>query len=125
MPSILIVEDDITMSDVLSMMLRFLGCKTTIAPHPKAALEHLENAELPDLFMVDFNMPYLNGPEFVQLLKEDPRTAAIPAVLLSGERTKEHEHKAKEAGAVEYLLKPVSLDELKGLLKRVLKFEAK
>jgi CheY-like chemotaxis protein len=123
MPSILIVEDDIAMSDVLSMMLRFLGCKTTIAPHPKAALEVFET-ELPDLFIVDFHMPYLDGPEFVQLLKEDPRTRDIPVVLLSGERTQENERDAKEAGAVEFLLKPVSLDELKALLKRVLKFEA-
>src|SRR5687767_14638334 len=99
MPSILIVEVDITMSDVLSMMLRFLGCKTTIAPHPKAALEILEN-ELPDLFIVDFHMPYLDGPEFCKLLKEDARTKDIPAVLLSGERTQEGESKAKEAGAV-------------------------
>src|SRR6188768_3942499 len=107
MPSILIVEDDIAMSDILSLMLKFIGCKTTIAPHPKAALEYLETAEMPHLFLVDFHMPYLDGPEFVQLLKEDPRTKDIPAVLLSGERTQENERDAKEAGAVEFLLKPV------------------
>jgi CheY-like chemotaxis protein len=118
MPSILIVEDDISMSDILSLMLKFIGCKTTIAPHPKAALEILET-DLPDLFLVDFHMPYLDGPEFVQLLKEDPRTKDIPAVLLSGERSLENERAAQEAGAVEFLLKPVSLDELKALLTRL------
>jgi CheY-like chemotaxis protein len=123
MPSILIVEDDIAMSDILSLMLKFIGCKTAITPHPKAALEYLETSEVPDLFIVDFHMPYLDGPEFCQLLKEDPRTKDVPVVLLSGERSLENERDAKEAGAVEFLLKPVSLDDLKALLKRVLQFE--
>src|SRR5437773_6735203 len=115
MASVLIVEDDVSMADVISLMLRFLGCKTTIASHPKAALEFLAT-ELPDLFLVDFYMPYLDGPEFCQMLKEDPRTQHIPVVMLSAERSLEAELAAKEAGAADFLLKPVSLDELKELL---------
>jgi CheY-like chemotaxis protein len=118
MPSVLIVEDDVSMADVISLMLRFLGCKTSIAPHPKAALEYIETA-IPDLFMVDFYMPYLDGPEFCQMLKEDQRTQHIPVVLLSAEKSSEAEREAREAGAIDFLLKPVSLDDLKALLDRI------
>ena len=121
MLSVMIVEDDISVADILASMLRFLGCTTRYAPHPKAALELLTSDNIPDLFLVDYYMPYLNGPEFCQVLKEDPRTAQVPVVLLSAERTPTSEAAAQKAGAAEYLLKPVMLDDLKSLLTRVIK----
>lgn len=68
--------------------------------------------ELPDLIMLDVMMPEMNGFEVAKTLKEDARTRSIPIIMVTALEGPEHEHTGREAGAEEYLSKPVRPQEL-------------
>jgi len=68
--------------------------------------------ELPDLILLDVMMPEMNGFEVARILKEDSRTHSIPIIMVTALDDPEHEHAGREAGAEEYLAKPVRPQEL-------------
>lgn len=68
--------------------------------------------ELPDLIMLDVMMPEMNGFEAARILKEDSRTRSIPIIMVTALGDPQHEMTGREAGAEEYLAKPVRPQEL-------------
>jgi two-component system cell cycle response regulator len=68
--------------------------------------------ELPDLILLDVMMPEMNGFEVAKILKGDPRTRSIPIIMVTALDDSEHEHAGRQAGAEEYLAKPVRRQEL-------------
>jgi len=68
--------------------------------------------ELPDLILLDVMMPEMNGFEVARVLKEDARTRGIPIIMVTALDDPEHEQAGREAGAEEYLAKPVRRQEL-------------
>jgi len=68
--------------------------------------------ELPDLILLDVMMPEMNGFEVAKILKEDSRTRSIPIMMVTALDDPENEHAGREAGAEEYLAKPVRPKEL-------------
>jgi two-component system cell cycle response regulator len=68
--------------------------------------------ELPDLILLDVMMPEMNGFEVARILKEDSRTLSIPIIMVTALDDPENEHAGREAGAEEYLSKPVRPQEL-------------
>ena len=68
--------------------------------------------ELPDLILLDVMMPEMNGFEVAKILKEDSRTRSIPIMMVTALDDPENEHAGREAGAEEYLAKPVRPREL-------------
>ncbi len=63
----------------------------------------------PDLILLDVHMPDLSGYEVLQRLRADPRTASIPVVMLSADASHEQIHRFRDAGARDYLTKPLDL----------------
>lgn len=83
---ILIIDDDEGIHETLSTALELEGYETVIAKNGQMAMNLLStwgNHELPDLVILDYWMPVMNGEEFNQKLKATPRFSHIPVVMIS------------------------------------------
>lgn len=119
MAKILIVDDDSSLVRVMAHSLRMRGHTPLVALDGKAALR--EATSRPDLILLDLGLPELSGAEVLQKLKDDPDTAYIPVIIVSGERDAVAligENGAKHVAAI--LQKPVVLHELGYVVDTVL-----
>ncbi|MFZ6029728.1 MAG: response regulator, partial [Chloroflexota bacterium] len=117
---ILIVDDDARNAFALSRLLSEKGVKMHIAPNATRALENLENSEkLPEvhLILTDIMMPGMDGYEFIQALRQQPRFRNIPIIALTAKAMKGDREKCIDAGANDYLSKPIDPERLFSLLR--------
>ncbi|MGE3617103.1 MAG: PleD family two-component system response regulator [Gemmatimonadales bacterium] len=112
----LIVDDSRAMRIMLARFMTELGFETRDASNGKEALVAL-GAGLPDLVLVDWNMPEMNGLEFVQAVRADQRFNALPLVMVTTETEMSQMTKALEEGANEYVMKPFTKDVLQAKLE--------
>ena len=107
---IVVAEDDASTRQYLQQL---LGSRYQVeaAADGEAALQ-LIGKQIPDLIVSDIGMPKRDGLELLKVLREDPRTAAIPVILLSVRSDEETRVRGIEAGADDYLTKPFSPREL-------------
>jgi PAS domain S-box-containing protein len=110
-PLILVVEDEEAISILLSDYLLSCGYRITVALNGSEALEKAK-AERPNLIVMDVQMPQMDGLETIQRLRADPNLANIPIITLTALAMPGDREKCLEAGANEYLSKPVNLKEL-------------
>ena len=80
----------------------------------ESAREHV-----PDLILLDVNLPDIQGGEVLRTLKSDPRTAAIPVVMLSADATSGQIERFKAAGAEDYLTKPIDVAQFLRVIDRL------
>jgi two-component system, response regulator len=73
-----------------------------------AALQELASANLPQLILLDLNLPDISGIDLLRLIKEDKRLSAIPVVILTGSNEDLDIQKSYDLGAGSYLVKPIS-----------------
>jgi two-component system cell cycle response regulator len=119
-PRVLIVDDEPICVKLLSAQLRKTGCVTEGASGGNEALLKAK-ASPPDLILMDVRMPGLDGYEVTRRLKADPQTVHIPIVLVTGLQEVQDKLNGLEAGADEFLSKPVDLPELIVRIKNLLK----
>jgi CheY-like chemotaxis protein len=108
-PTVLLVEDDPDMRRLLALTLESEGVRVASAADGREALE-VARRERPALVLLDMQLPGLHGLEVCQALRadSDPRFCDVPIVILTGERLKERDLlEAFEAGATDYLTKPI------------------
>lgn len=74
----------------------------------------------PDLVLLDLNLPSMNGEAIVRDLRSDPAAAAIPVLMISGDATRETKRRLREAGADDYLEKPIKIQALLDAIDRLL-----
>jgi len=114
---ILIVEDDFQLRDLLKIVLQEEGFTCDIAPDGRVAMNQLtaakEAQQLPNLIILDLNMPIVDGWKVAAWLGADDVLKEIPLVVTSA--TQEKGEEAKALGADAYLVKPFSADEIIGL----------
>ncbi|GAA0343422.1 SpoIIE family protein phosphatase [Actinoallomurus spadix] len=108
---VLVADDNADMREYLTRLLRGAGHEVTAVEDGQAALE-AARADAPDLVVSDVMMPRLDGLQLVAALREDPRTASVPVLLLSARAGQEASIEGLEAGADDYLVKPFSAAEL-------------
>ena len=75
---------------------------------------------LPDLILMDIQMPGMDGLEATRLLRQEARFATTPIIALTALAMPGDRERCLAAGASEYLAKPVNLEELVGLIKKLL-----
>ena len=75
--------------------------------------------ELPDLILMDIQLPKLSGLDATRMLRADPKTAAIPIVVITSFALSGDDQKAKDAGASAYLAKPYSPRELLQMIQKL------
>ena len=109
--AILLIDDGITERTFMSKILAQQGCRVRTAADGQIGLEQA-NSEIPDLIILDFFMPGLNGKEVCQRLKASDKTKAIPVVFLTGSTTPEDVVGCYDVGADYYLSKPISAKAL-------------
>jgi CheY-like chemotaxis protein len=118
MSYVLIVDDDHEMAQALSDMVGLLDWNTHIVTSPRAALEMIQRNR-PSLILLDMNMPGVNGMEVCRYIKRDPLAGNTAVVFVSAEDDPETKEKAKQAGAMDYLVKPVDVDQLEQVLDKL------
>lgn len=113
MKTILVVEDDETMRELLRLHLTTAGYAVRVASNGIEA-GHAVLGITPDLIITDVRMPHMSGFELVEALRQDPAMAGIPVIFLTIEG--ESYDRGASLGALEYLTKPIQLELL---LKKV------
>ncbi|NYT02797.1 MAG: response regulator [Methanosarcinales archaeon] len=71
-----------------------------------------EGSRLPDLILLDINLPVMGGLEFLQMLKDDSRFTPIPVVILTGSNINGDIQRSYDLGARTYLVKPIRIQDL-------------
>ncbi|MBE0613065.1 MAG: response regulator [Burkholderiales bacterium] len=108
---ILIIDDDQEFAGVLRLHLTAAGYTAEVAEDAveggKAMLERA-----PNLVLCDIGMPFLNGLELVALMQDDAKSASIPVVFISGRSDSSVMAKAVELGAADFLIKPITREQL-------------
>jgi chemosensory pili system protein ChpA (sensor histidine kinase/response regulator) len=104
---ICIVDDSLSVRRVISALLERQGWAVTQAKDGLEALQVLrKTSKLPDLLLLDVEMPRMDGYELTSTLRADPIFAGIPIVMLTSRSAEKHRAKAMSVGVTEYLLKP-------------------
>jgi DNA-binding response OmpR family regulator len=119
MKTVWLVDDDEEMSTAISLLLKLLDYKSRSFLDAPSAVEALMNGERPDLVMVDLNMPYVSGQDFLQLVRSRPEFKQLPILMISSEFSDLQVHTLLEQGADGYITKPATLDELEQAIKQV------
>jgi len=120
--SILVVDDQQTNRELLLGYLSSIPCTVREAADGESALAAVAE-EPPDLILLDIMMPGLNGYAVTQRLKTDPRTATIPVVLVTSLQETADRLKGLQAGADEFLTKPVDRAELVTRVRTLLRLK--
>jgi len=108
---LLVVDDDANNREILSRLLEREGYAVSVAEDGLRALEYLEEERV-DLILLDVMMPGLDGIEVCKRLKDDPETRLIPVVIMTALVQVEDRVRGIQAGADDFLTKPVNRDEL-------------
>ena len=114
---VLVVEDHDDTRYLVMMMIRMAGFATLEAKNGIEAIQ-LAGSELPDLILMDLNMPALDGWQATRFITSSKATSHIPVVTLSAMCHESWKAKALAAGARECLDKPVDLLVVNNLLRR-------
>jgi PAS domain S-box-containing protein len=108
---VLVADDNADMREYLTSLLHTAGYQVSAVSDGRQALDAIR-AESPDLLISDVMMPRLSGLELLSALRNDPRTAALPVLLLSARAGQESSIEGLQAGADDYLVKPFAAAEL-------------
>lgn len=108
----LIVDDSRPIRRIEGEIMTELGFQTCDACHGKEAIERLQTEPLPDVILVDWNMPEMDGLEFIKAVRQDARYSGIVILMVTTETEPEQMLRALTAGADEYLMKPFTKDGL-------------
>jgi two-component system phosphate regulon response regulator PhoB len=114
-PKILLVEDESDVRRLYAIGLNQRGFEVKLAANGAEAVERLA-AERPDVILLDWLMPLMDGNELLKRLGGDLRTAAIPIIVISGQPAPA----VLDSRIRGWLTKPVSIDELVGEMTRVI-----
>ena len=121
MKKIWIVDDDEDMACAVMRMLKLLHCETRHFLNARLAGKALLDGLRPDLFILDVNMPEVNGIMMLEFIRQHPVSKDIPVIMLSSEAADLQVDVAMQKGADAYATKPVSLDELEAAMKTAFK----
>ncbi|WNG41793.1 HAMP domain-containing protein [Archangium violaceum] len=115
---VLLVDDDARNIFALTSVLENHGMQVTFAQDGRAAMDILEkNPEL-DVVLLDVMMPEMDGYQAMRAIRADPRWASLPVIAITARALKDDREKCLEAGASDYLSKPVDTERLLELIRR-------
>ncbi len=120
MPKILLVEDNEMNRDMLSRRLRRKGHEVVIAVDGEEGVR-MAQSEAPDLILMDFSMPVMDGLEATRQIKGVPEMQSIPIIGLTAHAMAGDREKSLEAGCDDYDTKPIDFQRLLGKTQALLK----
>jgi two-component system chemotaxis response regulator CheY len=110
--TILVVDDSGTVRQQVSMALKQAGFETAEAADGREGLAMVDSNRKIDMVISDVNMPNMNGLEMVEKIKSKPENKALPILMLTTEGQPSMIKRAKEAGAVGWIVKPFNASQL-------------
>ena len=113
---VVILEDDRDTADALGLLLASFGCEPLVATEGREALDHLRGDPAVCVILLDLEIPDMTSAEFHGHLAADPRLAAIPVVVVSGDA--HLAERAAELGAFATLCKPFEVESVMGAVER-------
>ena len=119
----MIVDDSLTVRKITSRLLTREGFDVVTAKDGLDALQLLAE-RMPDVILLDIEMPRMDGFEFAKTIKADPKLAHIPIIMITSRTAEKHRNRARELGVDVYLGKPYQEEELLRHLREMLAFTA-
>jgi CheY-like chemotaxis protein len=116
---VLVVDDDSDGREIMAIVLTYDGFLTTTAGSGEEALAVVAQ-QRPDLILVDVRMPGMNGYDFAATIKGNAATRDIPIIMMSALSDREARAPCMEAGAADYLAKPMDRAEIVSRVGRAL-----
>ena len=114
--SILIVDDDTLVASIYAQALRNAGMQVRIADTPADALNQFY-ADVPDLVLMDMQMPEVNGIELARMIRQSRRYLSIPIVFLSAEQDVHLQMEARRFGGDDFIAKPIEPGRLVSVVR--------
>jgi two-component system chemotaxis response regulator CheY len=107
MGTALVIDDSRAIRMILGRTLNRFGYEVCSAANGREALDMIGQQDLAlSVILVDWNMPEMNGLDFVKTIRADPRYSEVPLMMVTTETEIEQMYRALEAGANEYVMKP-------------------
>ena len=114
--NILIVEDEMPVAMMMAFLLHRVGCEVATATNAEQAVRLVQAADF-DLITLDIDLPGGSGFEIFAHLKKLPCWQNPPVVFVSGRPYEEDQQRARELGAVDYILKPFEISDFVSRIK--------
>ncbi len=105
---VLVIDDSKPVRGILAKMFSELDFEVTLAANGREAIARLQEIEVPHLVTVNWNMPIMDGLEFIRTFRSDSRFAGLPLIVVSAESAQATVDRAMAAGANGFLVKPVT-----------------
>ena len=118
--SLLIVEDDQAIREMLSSFLVNRDYDVSTVENGRSALNFLASNN-PDLILLDWMLPDLSGPELLRKMRKNSVQRSIPVIMLTARAEEEDKIEGLDAGADDYLTKPVSLKEMHARIRALIR----
>ncbi len=120
--SILIVDDSLPMRSVIKRTLNAAGygnADMLEAANGQEAIDFLKNSWV-DIVITDYNMPVMNGLEFIKIIKKDEVSKDIPVIVISTEGNESKIQEFMDSGAAGYITKPFTAEAIRDLIVNIL-----
>ena len=114
---VLVVDDDVRNIFALSSALERHGMTVETATNGQEAIERVREGGV-DIVLMDIMMPGMDGYDTMRAIRAEPEFRALPIIALTAKAMRGDREKCLEAGASDYLAKPVDTDQLLGMLKQ-------
>ncbi len=118
--NILIIEDDETQRLSLKRILESVGYQPLLVADSAELTAVLDKDEEFHLIIMDIGLPWINGFELAEMMKEHRDLKKIPLIFLSGQAEQADFDRAREVGAADYIKKPFDIDKLKEVIAKLL-----
>lgn len=124
MANILLIDDDQSLLQMMGLIIQRIGHQSLMTTNPLEGVE-MARTEKPDMAIIDLMMPDVSGFDVCRMLREDEDTQDIPLLILTAVSQEESRQLAMEAGADEYLTKPITKEALKRYIEVLLETGAR
>lgn len=108
----MVIDDSSAMRLILKRIMTGLGFDVVDAPNGAEALSQLDQGPIPDVALVDWNMPVMDGLQFVTAVRAEQRLRAMALMMVTTESEQSQIVRALAAGAHEYVIKPFTPDAI-------------
>ena len=119
-PRIMVCDDSVTVRKVTSRLLERNGMEVLLAKHGADAINQMID-EIPDLILLDIEMPYMDGFEVASRVRHDERLRHIPIIMITSRTGSKHRERALSIGVNDYMGKPFQEGPLLDAIERLLK----
>ena len=110
---IMIIDDSVTLRRIVIYNLKKAGYTDVVeAENGREAFKMLETSpdKIPDVILLDWNMPVMNGLQFLKTIKANEKLKSIPVIMVTIEAEKKYVNEAISEGAIGYLIKPLTAE---------------